>query len=312
MSSIVEMRNGPALLRFGRLTPMEPEPVIASAPSSTPPSLRFDERGVPEIDEPWDFGTRRDQLRKSSRVSRARSAAFVTAYSAVLADALVKTVDIPRERYGVAVAATSATAAVAYQLERQGLRDGWHLIDPFGLQNSIPSALPTQVATVIGAKGFAVTYLDGMHGFVYALEHAAHALHRRSASAAVVLAADELTTVQQIALETLGRRPALGEGAAGVILGSAQDTSDEDKPWRLALLGHGTGRFQPEWLPEQWRGVNQKFITSADDLAPSCIAAAPLALWSLLANSSRRALLVTMIPGIDWSAAGFVRGDDEG
>lgn len=242
---------------------------------------------------------------RGSGVTRARSAAKATVYSALLARKLLDTAaarpGYHGDRAGVAIASGSSITPIAWKFETAGLRHGWDRTDTLLLPSSIPSAITTQVSAALDTHAAAIAFQDGLLGVCAALEYAHLSfLHRRS-DCFLVMGADEVSRVQCDALAALDdRRPWL-DGASGMVLGRGPNT-DED--WQLTLCAN-VSADRPPALPADW-----SLAASLDIEVPgnATLFTAPLlayALHALLRGATHRAILNCRLPGRGVHILGF-------
>jgi hypothetical protein len=172
---------------------------------------------LPLADKPISLS--REFLR-SSGIKRPMSAARSSVYAAIVAKALLEVVPEHEVRLtGVIVMTTSAALAIAQRFEVSGLTEGWELVDPFLLPNSLPSAVATHVASLIGAQAFAVSMMDGASSFYSASEYALLMLGTR-AQHVLILATEE--TCPSMASLAEKSAPSLREGCLGILVSDAR------------------------------------------------------------------------------------------
>jgi hypothetical protein len=183
------------------------------------------------------------------------------------------------------------------------LHEGWELIDPLGLPNTIPSALATQLAIAFDLRAFAVAYLDGMLGFFHAIEFASYAILQNRTDMALVIGAEEITPVQELAHAALGRAITVCAGATGLVLTNCSQEAE----WRIGLLGQGIEGDGRAAVPSHWQDAEMMVIRCSDNL-PTLLSLAPaFAIDEVLQRGERRAILFCVVPAFGWRAVGFER-----
>lgn len=282
-----------SIAAVGLLGPNDAIPWLSAAPWSEFPNIE-----TLELRE-----QRHQQIQRLSGVSRARSASWATCYASVLAQALCNHLCSPRDECGIVVITGSAASSVGFRLDRSGMQRGWNLLDPFGLQHSIPSVVPTEIAKMIGARRFAISFVDGLFGFLHAIEMAVMAIRGAWAKSSLVIAAEEFGDVTHLALSAMGIRSPKLEGAVGFVLTKSDDNANNE----VGVIAHGRGEFMRSSLPPPWNCVDH--VDIPDDfhhLHNSSLICGHNALEVLSGNFSHK-LLVTSSPEIGWSAIGFSR-----
>lgn len=261
-------------------------------------SYRFRQTPAAPVDLPMP-------LLRSSGVSRARSAARSTIFSALLGKHLLEAIrhddTPPGSRIGVGVASSSAITPIAWEFESVGLRNGWNKTDTMLLPSSIPSAITTQISAVFDIHAAAIAFQDGAFGVCSALEYAHLSFAHHRSDYFLIMGAEEICQVQCDALDALeDRRPKIN-GAAGLIAGRTPLSSHD---WQLTLCANVTQASAPV-LPEHWH--HAETLTLAIPTSPTLFTAPliPFALHALFSRAQRRALLVCSLPGRGSYLLGF-------
>jgi hypothetical protein len=308
MSFFSKIAAGPFLSHLGCFVPAQERPsIIEAGEQFLPwPLFEFSETGIPKSSQQFNasmkFGDRTTALRRMSGVPRSRSVAPSTIYAAILCRRLRETFVANDSQVGIAVASTTATAGIAFDFEFRGLLEGWELVDPLVLPNTIPSALATQVAIATKAHSFAVSFIDGLLGFFSAVEFASAAIMGGRSRIGLVLGAEEIGPVQESAHRALSREITLCEGSVGLVL---TDIAPANGGWRLALLGKGTVGPDSNIIPPEWRRAASLKILCRDDV-PALYSLAPVfALSLLLEKQTDKAILYGLVPSRGWCALGF-------
>jgi hypothetical protein len=151
---------------------------------------------------------------------------------------------------------------------------------------------------------FGVVCLDGLLGVAHGAELAAHLIAREDADAALVIVAEELTPLQLAAYRSVGRDPAVAEGASGVLL--TRRSPSEQTGWLLGQVFEGTAGDMDAGLAD-WEDA---YVTDCLAGPPSAIHSlkVPAMLSGMLADCDRqRAVLRTIDPSRGWRALGFER-----
>lgn len=244
---------------------------------------------------------------RSSGVARARSAAKSTVYAALLGKNLLQTLDnaqIPGERVGVGIAATSDTTYISHEFESVGVRNGWGKTDTMLLPSSIPSAITTQTSAVFDTHAAAIAFQAGARGMCAALEYAHLSFTHRRSDAFLIIGADETCTVQSQALDALEDPRARTTGASGMVLTSKPMASSGS--WQLTictLAPHG----ETIELPEDWDDAQRLTVNIPNASTIFTASLVPLALQQLLSNARGRALLHFNM-GVQSGNSSFVLG----
>lgn len=186
------------------------------------------------------------ELRESG-VPRARSASRATVYGAILAKILIDDLGMNVAETGVFIGSATACTEVSYAFELRGLKEGWDVVDPFALPNSIPSAIATQICTAIGARAFSSVHTETCTAFLSAVFEAAFALDTGRARHALALVAEETGEIQLRALSALNESAGCGNGAFGFLM-----SRDVDSNWRLGVVAEGICPWQASCLGPEW------------------------------------------------------------
>lgn len=244
-------------------------------------------------------------LMRSSGVSRARSAAKSTIFSALLGKKLLETMtpdgQQPGSRIGVAIASSSAITPIAWEFETVGLRSGWNRTDTMLLPSSIPSAITTQISAVFDIHAAAIAFQDGAFGICSALEYAHLSFAHQRSDHFLIMGADEICQVQCDAMQALeDHRPRI-DGAAGLVVGRSPLSRDD---WQLALCSNVTDAGALTF-PDAWQGADILELNIAHSATLFTAPLIPYALHHLLHRAQRRALLVCSLPGRGRYVLGF-------
>jgi len=179
---------------------------------------------------------------KSSGIPQARSAARASIYATLAAKALVEAAGVQdKGSLAVLTVSNTATLAIACRFERMAHQDGWDMVDPYLLPNSIPSATATHVARATGAEAFSISLIDGARSWQYGLELAIDAVENGVAQV-LLIAAEQLDDAGRRAI---GPDMRAAEGAIALLIGSRSLGSR----WELWPACLQPGRFQP--APDQ-------------------------------------------------------------
>jgi hypothetical protein len=300
MARVALLEKPVSMRAVGLFQPLMATPLIFGSAST----ILHGPTDVATIDE-W-----RRTVRVSSLVPRARSGTSAIASATVLARSLIEEspspVDGAEHHTGIAIASSTSTASVAYRYEATGRREGWSVVDPFGLPNAIPSAIAAQVALTLHFTAFATTFIGNFSGFFFATLFCVHSLSRGNAHRAIVLGTEELTSLHIEASRALTSNTPLVddvEGAAGMLL----EPSGVERGWTLTLTGSGVSPLLPDQLPEGWRSVAIEWLPSGAQ-GPCLNAVAPARrLLEILDSGRERVLLGGHFVGDGWGLLGFQR-----
>lgn len=205
---------------------------------------------------------------KASGVARARSASRSTVFAATLAKALVGTIrsesNVPGDRIGVGIVASSAVMPIFWQFESVGLSESWDMTDTTLLPASIPTSVPTAVSSVTDCHAAAVTFHDGIPGMFAAFEHALLSFHHGRADYYLVMSADEASEPLLRTLRALNLRRAVLNGAAGIVL-SRQPQSSHD--WQVTSIERVPAHHQAQ-IPQDWPADAERLRIRVEDPYP--------------------------------------------
>ena len=227
---------------------------------------------------------------KSSKVSRARNAAKSTIFAANLAHALFD--HIPKDEsfepdmVAINVSANSATTAVCWDFEIDGVTRGWEKTNTMLLPSSIPSAISTQISASLNIHASAVTFMHGILGFYNAIEHTYLMFHHNRADHCLVLGAEEFCQVQLESTQKEGKFRKLVDGASGILL------SKKSVPggWKIALCGNVAPDTTPN-IPESWQNVTRLEIDFLDSNSLGTATLLPYALHQLMISGQNKGLI---------------------
>jgi len=305
MISHLALDDGPHVQALGYVFPAVFHGLITGLGDELSPSLDLF-RAVLQGD--WSSSVQNGEydadLRKISGIPRVRVASMATVFGAIVARKLIENSNVDLERLGVAVSTTTATVDPALRFEGRGLAEGWDLVDPLLLPHTIPNAVSSQIAIAIGAKAFALTFMEGILGTLHALENAVLAVINGRADAAVIIGAEEISALHKRAAAELGCRIQECQGAAGLLLVKS-GTKLVSKGWQVNWLARGNNLAEARKHP---------LFLEADNLVCSVprgildIASAHrpfVDLVNLFGSRYRRGALLAERPGGWWSAVGL-------
>lgn len=235
--------------RLGLLLPGNDSPVLYDLNRKDLQPLSVVE--CPSTQEPRSFGDAVDLWRRKSGIPRPSSAARACIAAATVCRKLVDAGQWNPARLAIVTASTSSATAMAVNFETRGLTESWSAVDPLLLPSTLFSALATQIAMAVGARGFAMSCVVGLLGVFHAVEAAIHGLTRRDVDAVLVVASEEQTLVQRSAHEVLGWLPTPRETAGALAL-----ERDTRQGYRVAFVAYGDTLDVP--IPPGWETASRR------------------------------------------------------
>lgn len=246
------------------------------------------------------------EVLKASGVARARNAARSTVFAALLAQDFIKHVnELPGfdpDRVVIGVCNCSASAAISWEYETEGVTQGWDKTNTMLMPSSLPSAIGTQVSAAIKTHAAAITFLDDILGMCSAFEYTYTSFFHNRADHAFIIAAEEYSVAHGMVLSHLGRPlPEARDGAAGVLLSR---TKPYGEAWQLALCAH-LADGQGVDLPDSWKNARVMNL-KLDAEATFSTLLLPYALQDVLAlKEAGKSVLVVTVPGRGSFVLGF-------
>lgn len=154
---------------------------------------------------------------RGTGLERSRSSSHANKIAAILIKALVST--RPNlDNNGLLSISKSSVASIAYDFETIGTKNGWDLTDPFGLPNSIPTALATSLAKLIPHTDVTYSFCGGVIEWFSAIENAYYMLHNNRVKNVVIICAEQLNNFQLDALNKIKPNSFNFEGASFLLL----------------------------------------------------------------------------------------------
>lgn len=181
------------------------------------------------------FAARTDHIQTVKRLWGRGAASFASALAVKVAESAWAPKGGRDPHRGCILSSPFGVADAAFQYEKTGLTEGWHLIDAFRLAHTVPSSPAAALSLAIGAAAFSVSQQDGHLSSLRAVDRAATALARgEAARVAVALVEDASDYVVRILLRRGDRSflARLGDREAPLIemaalLEAAGDTAGE-------------------------------------------------------------------------------------
>lgn len=309
------LENGPYIRAVGKVARPDFAAVSATVPGGTVPApVRINEDGsVTSLStlsrEDMQIPLPKECL-KASGVARARNAARSTIFAALIAHDFIKHVNglpgFDPDRVVIGVCNCSASAAISWEYETEGVTLGWEMTNTMLMPSSLPSALGTQVSSAIKTHAAAITFLDDILGMCSAFEYTHLSFFHNRADHAFIIAAEEYSTPHDKVIAHLNRPlPEARDGGAGVLLSREKPY---DEAWRFALCRHLADEESFD-LPEAWSGA-EKMSLNLDAEATFSTLLFPYALQQLLsgngnAGGGNKAVLTVNVPGRGSFVMGF-------
>lgn len=138
-------------------------------------------------------------------------------------------------RVGLLSISQTSTQGISYEYDHQGIKQGWDVIDPFWLPNSIPSALATHLANILPEVKTVCSFIGGINEFITALETAYYFFSDDIVDEVVIVVAEQINQIQIEANMKLGNDISFFEGASIIIL---TRNSYKNENWTLVNVRH--------------------------------------------------------------------------
>jgi hypothetical protein len=287
MLSLAEI-EGPFISNMCCITPRQESAIVGVNQLRTGYELPDEEAVLTQL----VFGDKIKRLRQLSSIPRARSASTTAVCGAIVAKALLDHYHERGLRVGITAVSTTASAGLAYDFECRGMVEGWDLIDPLVLPNTIPSALATQIAIACNTKGYAFTYVDGVAGLINAVQFSSSSIMNGQVDAGLVICAEEIHYVQQQAYIIMNRKVPSFEGAAGILLSGNAEKSAQ---WKICLFGQSVQDDERVVLPDQWKDAESTEKSFNEEVFTLYSLDPLFAISGLLERSHSRAVLIIKV-----------------
>ena len=164
------------------------------------------------------------QLRSRAKrygLSRPNSKPIVTSLAVIAVNEYIKqrrSTNKSDNSIGLLVCSDTALKHISYQFERVGTTQGWTVLDPFWLPNSIPTAISTSVFSTLNMPGCALTFAGGASGFFAALMQSECLFFSAAVDEIVILMAEQVTLYHEVLASHIGDSRSMQSGVAGIVL----------------------------------------------------------------------------------------------
>ena len=307
-----QLKNGPFIHAIGHVTRPDFTVHTAVVPGETltPPVLVTDKghiSTVAPLTHEQMLQPLPKEVLKASGVARARNSAKSTIYAALVAQEFNRLLSgkpgYNPDRVIVGVNNNSASTAISWEYETEGVTRGWRNTNTMLMPSALPSAMGTQISSAIKTHNATITFLNDILGMCAAMEYTHINFFHERADYAFLIASEEIS-VLRAKVQERKQDPLIVErdGAAGLLLCKEKPG---ERAWRLSLYQH-TAYFKDIAVPADWQDAKILHISLPEHKTAFSPLIFPYAVYKLCTQEdSDKAILITSVENRSTCALGF-------